>query len=1537
MKAIKKCLSVILALTIITSILCIIPVEVSAASDSSNTRNDDWKDMIEIWKDRYIECINKISDTSSSKKFDLLDVNNNGIPELFFDSGNYVGGKAIIGIDGYADYTLEKSEKIGGLVYSWANRIYFFTGQMGTYNKKVLELELGSFSFDCLFDGILTAKSLTNYDFNNPNDFEYTCRSSQGLNYSSITKDEFDNNLNAVFDVDNAESIDFKYSESVITDVIKNYQNSTDWKQWYIDYITRNYPLHSRFYTPEYALVKINDDDIPELTIKANNGMYHETNKSYGALIGISPGFNCGSLSKYNNCEVKQYNEKGGKYYTVFNNSTVEDISACYLGDNGGGSDITAEKEVLYSRTVYRITTDPYGLPNKRVDEETYNSTVAEIKKYGNKSPEYKSKEQIIKEINEYGVSTPNIDTLKEYEKFCAKSYSGYSNLIPDLKMTYKEIEENYEPLQKYVNNLLSFGWEAKFAFKDSAQIWETVIIDIILKNGTSSENMLHTEKDAYEIAKSFADYVKEAGIEDLAKPVGLNKPSVKAFVKEINDSIDLGSMDFLDKCDVCMEAADTLADFLDNYSNFVAVYKTVNINMKSFISALKTSQLYSDVGAFRRAVDDICANISVDPFKLIENAMKKATLDHLLSYTVNTTAGIVVKVLLGPKAFAAVEFAKYGTIYLMDTLMNVGQISKNNVYLYIIDKIDDAASETFKKLASECKNSDGEKNTKEVIGGVEFFDSLYTYGISICRNWTDAISIDILTAMESGPQFTVKRPHYDLATDYLNLGHASTKNEKIKYVLKRCEDDEKNINNYFNCITNGIIANWYNNLGGTSNYNIKLINYIVKTPLNEEDKYSQLVNNNTTFKTPSIRSKTGYKLSPVWYLDEECTISVPSNYVITENVSFYNRYVPTIFTALTSDGTGLVVTNMGGGGFRSINSVGVNVNTSEIGSDDAGIIPPYISGYRVLELGDDIFCNQDVTSVSIPSTVVSISQNCFKSLSQDTKFTVVANSYAEQFLKKNNIDIDMILGEIGDVNLDGNINGQDVALLSRYVAGWDVYAEIITSMDAADINGDGNINGADSGILSRYISGWNGYDKYFKSFDEETIDITSIFLDKAELTLNKGDSYQLLATIYPSNATNKSVAWKTDNSAVATVDSSGKLTAKSVGNTTITAITTNGKTASCTITVSNAASDTFLFGDVVTDGIISISDLTKISRCVSGMDTFTEEQKILADVNGDGIVNQLDVSLVSDYLANKINIFPIYSLISDYGYCGESVKYVLKKDGSLTIFGKGKMDNGTGSLWKDIKTVSIKKGVTNIGQLAFSDCESLTSITISDSVTSIGKSAFSWCESLSSMTIPNSVTSIGINAFLNCSSITSITIPDSVNSIGSYAFSGCTSLRNITVSQGNTNYSSLGGNLYNKDYTKLIQYAIGNDSGSFILPDSVTSIENWAFRYCTNLNRVTLGKNVKKISVYSFGDCTGLTSIVLPEGLTSIMDYSFFNCPNLKSVSIPRSVISIDSKAFGYFVKKGIKKVENFTINGAVGSAAESYANENGFCFIAS
>ena len=94
----------------------------------------------------------------------------------------------------------------------------------------------------------------------------------------------------------------------------------------------------------------------------------------------------------------------------------------------------------------------------------------------------------------------------------------------------------------------------------------------------------------------------------------------------------------------------------------------------------------------------------------------------------------------------------------------------------------------------------------------------------------------------------------------------------------------------------------------------------------------------------------------------------------------------------------------------------------------------------------------------------------------------------------------------------------------------------------------------------------------------------------------------------------------------------------------------------------------------------------------------------------------------------------------------------------------------------------TIPDGVTEIGENAFNNCESLTSISIPDSVKKIGYSAFSYCTNLTSITIPDSVAAIEGFAFAHCTSLTSVTIPESVTKIGSHAFGTCTSLTSITI-----------------------------------------------------------------------------------------------------------------------------------------------------------
>ena len=215
------------------------------------------------------------------------------------------------------------------------------------------------------------------------------------------------------------------------------------------------------------------------------------------------------------------------------------------------------------------------------------------------------------------------------------------------------------------------------------------------------------------------------------------------------------------------------------------------------------------------------------------------------------------------------------------------------------------------------------------------------------------------------------------------------------------------------------------------------------------------------------------------------------------------------------------------------------------------------------------------------------------------------------------------------------------------------------------------------------------------------------------------------------------------------------------------------------------------------------------------------------------------------------------------------------------------------------LKSIKIPDSVTSIGDYAFCLCYSLTSIEIPDSVTSIGDFAFLNCVSLTSVVIPNSVTSIDYGAFSGCNSMTSIEIPDSVTSIGDYAFSYCYSLKSINVSENNKNYKSIDGNLYSKDGTTLIQYAMGKTDASFTIPDGVTSIGDFAFYACDSLTSVVIPDSVTSIGDYAFEDCDSLTSIEIPDSVTSIGDSAFYDCDSMTSIEIPDSVTIIGYGAF--------------------------------------
>lgn len=146
----------------------------------------------------------------------------------------------------------------------------------------------------------------------------------------------------------------------------------------------------------------------------------------------------------------------------------------------------------------------------------------------------------------------------------------------------------------------------------------------------------------------------------------------------------------------------------------------------------------------------------------------------------------------------------------------------------------------------------------------------------------------------------------------------------------------------------------------------------------------------------------------------------------------------------------------------------------------------------------------------------------------------------------------------------------------------------------------------------------------------------------------------------------------------------------------------------------------------------------------------------------------------------------------------------------------------------------------------------------------------------------------------------------------------------------------------------------------SITIPSSVTEIEDGAFHSTFYLERVNLNEGLesignrsfensnsikelkfpstlKSIGEKSFYETSSLVKLELNDGLETIGENAFLGCRSLKSVTIPASVTSIGEKAFGYYTteKNEYKKYDGFTIYGYRGTAAETYANENGFTFI--
>lgn len=233
--------------------------------------------------------------------------------------------------------------------------------------------------------------------------------------------------------------------------------------------------------------------------------------------------------------------------------------------------------------------------------------------------------------------------------------------------------------------------------------------------------------------------------------------------------------------------------------------------------------------------------------------------------------------------------------------------------------------------------------------------------------------------------------------------------------------------------------------------------------------------------------------------------------------------------------------------------------------------------------------------------------------------------------------------------------------------------------------------------------------------------------------------------------------------------------------------------------------------------------------------------------------------------------------------------------------------------------TVKLPASVTSIETDAFSDCSVMTSIELPNSLKTMGDAVFV-NTGLVSITIPEGITRIGDFMFYYSVSLATVNFPTSLTEIGEEAFSGCP-LTTINVAPGNRTFYTENGVLYTADKTKLLLYPSGRVDDTFTMPAAVrtigsasckealfknvvmnsglTTIEDYAFDGCTQLQSIDMPSTVTKVGPFAFNKCTAVTSTTISTGLKSLPESMYAQCQNLNNVVVPDNVENIGVTAF--------------------------------------
>ncbi len=179
------------------------------------------------------------------------------------------------------------------------------------------------------------------------------------------------------------------------------------------------------------------------------------------------------------------------------------------------------------------------------------------------------------------------------------------------------------------------------------------------------------------------------------------------------------------------------------------------------------------------------------------------------------------------------------------------------------------------------------------------------------------------------------------------------------------------------------------------------------------------------------------------------------------------------------------------------------------------------------------------------------------------------------------------------------------------------------------------------------------------------------------------------------------------------------------------------------------------------------------------------------------------------------------------------------------------------------------------------------------------------WGTEIVEVIIEEGVTNIGNDSFTFCEALKKVTFPSSVLEINSRMFDYCFALEEIIVDEGNQNFLSEEGVLFNKEKNVLLFFPQSNSIKNYTVPNSVKTISGQAFYSAKNLEKVFIGDSVTEIGSYAFAYCEALDTVEIGKNVEKISINAFCDIETLKNISIEAEEVEIDDNAFsntGYY-----------------------------------